>query len=211
MFEARGTVGRLARSLCAASVCLLGAVALAQAPRADDDAPQAATPIPTLAPPSFDLGRLLTLPRPAGATLDFGIDPQTLSVSPEGVVRFVLVASSGSARTVVYQAIRCSGFDYRIEARYQTADDGTGAWSRAPEASPGCPWPTRPWAVPRGSSRARACARAGCPAAAPTTSCAPCAPGAWSATSEPKTEQGHRGWVVQAPLGLTPSGRFSAG
>lgn len=144
MSEAQPLLRRLVRSLCAASVCLLGAVALAQAPRADDDAPQAAAPIPTLAPPSFDLGRLLALPRPAGATLDFGIDPQTLSVSPEGVVRFVLVASSGSARTVVYQAIRCSGFDYRIEARYQTADDGTGAWSRAPEANPWLPMADTP-------------------------------------------------------------------
>ena len=62
----------------------------------------------------------------------------------EGVVRFVLVASSGSARTVVYQAIRCSAFDYRIEARYQTADDGTGAWSRAPEASPWLPMADTP-------------------------------------------------------------------
>lgn len=144
MSEAQALLRRLARLLCAASACLLGTVALAQAPGVDDDVPQAATPIPTQTPPSFDLGRLLALPRPAGATLDFGIDPQTLSVSPEGVVRFVLVASSDSARTVVYQAIRCSGFDYRIEARYQTADDGTGAWSRAPEGSPWLPMADTP-------------------------------------------------------------------
>lgn len=135
---------RQVRLLRAALVCLLGAVALAPAPRADDDVPQAAAPIPTLAPPNFEFGRLLALPRPAGATLNFGIDPQTLSVSPEGVVRFVLVATSDSARTVVYQAIRCSGFDYRIEARYQTAADGTGAWSRAPEASPWLPMADTP-------------------------------------------------------------------
>ncbi|GAB4207372.1 MAG: hypothetical protein Fur0019_11750 [Tibeticola sp.] len=140
MSEARSTIRRVERTLCAASVCLLGSVALAKAPRAYDDAPQAAAaPIPTLAPPSFDLGRLLPLPRPAGATLDFGIDPETLSVSPDGVVRFVLVTSSSSARTVVYQAIRCSGFDYRIEARFQAEDGASGSWSRAPDTNPWLP------------------------------------------------------------------------
>lgn len=144
MSETLGCLRRRAQFLCIASLCTLGAFAFAQAPGAGGEASQVAAPIPALAPPSFDLGRLLALPRPAGATLDFGIDPQTLSVSPEGVVRFVLVASSGSVRTVVYQAIRCAGFDYRIEARFQTGDDGPGAWNRSPDASPWLPMADTP-------------------------------------------------------------------
>lgn len=76
--------------------------------------------------------------------MDFGIDPETLSVSPDGVVRFVLVAASGSTRNVVYQAIRCAGFDYRIEARYHEAEGSPGDWHRTADTSPWLPMADTP-------------------------------------------------------------------
>ena len=45
--------------------------------------------------------RLIRVPGPDGSSLKYGIDPTTLSVTPEGVVRYVIVASSADVHSVV--------------------------------------------------------------------------------------------------------------
>lgn len=70
-------------------------------------------------PPTFNLNRLVNLEAPAGSTLKFGIDPATLSVTPEGIVRYVMVATSPSgARNVMYEGIRCTTAQHRVYARH---------------------------------------------------------------------------------------------
>ena len=77
-------------------------------------------------PPAFNLKRLIRVPGPDGSAFKFGIDPATLSVTPEGVVRYVIVASSvDGGQNVMYEGIRCSAGQHRVYAR-QTA---TGGWS----------------------------------------------------------------------------------
>lgn len=71
--------------------------------------------------PAFDVKRLIRLESPPGSSLAFGVDPATLLVTPEGVVRYVIVASGpGGSLNVMYEGIRCSTAQYRIYARHHT-------------------------------------------------------------------------------------------
>ena len=73
------------------------------------------------------------VPGPAGA--QFFIDPTTLSVGKDHVVRYVLVGrSSGGARNVSFEGIRCSPREFRLYALGRS--DGT--WGGAPG-----PWQSR--------------------------------------------------------------------
>ena len=77
-------------------------------------------------PPAFDVKRLIRVPGPDGSSLKYGIDPATLSVTPEGVVRYVIVASSADGgQNVMYEGIRCSAGQHRVYARH----NATGGWS----------------------------------------------------------------------------------
>lgn len=77
--------------------------------------------------PVFDVKRLIRLESPPGSSLTFGIDPATLSITPEGIVRYVVVASSASgAQNVMYEGIRCTTAQHRVYARYHAQ----GGWSQ---------------------------------------------------------------------------------
>ena len=82
-------------------------------------------------PPAFDVKRLLPIEMPPYMNLKFGIDPSTLAVTGDGVVRYVVVATSGSGTVnAFYEGIRCSTEEVRTYARYSG-----GAWqpAQAPE------------------------------------------------------------------------------
>ncbi|HZF85405.1 MAG TPA: CNP1-like family protein [Burkholderiaceae bacterium] len=82
-------------------------------------------------PPSFDMKRLVPLAMPPYMSLKFGVDPQTMTVTPDGVVRYVVVAyrEAGNATNAFYEAVRCSTDEYKTYARY--AGDG---WSQVANA-----------------------------------------------------------------------------
>ena len=62
----------------------------------------------------------------------FGIDPQTLSVSVDGVVRYVVVASSlQGANTALFEGIRCNSDEFRTYAR-RNKDEAS--WSDVKES-----------------------------------------------------------------------------
>jgi len=62
------------------------------------------------------------------SALKFGIDPKTLSIGKDGVLRYVMVATSSSgAMNAMYEGIRCSTGEYKTYARYFP---GSG-WSKA--------------------------------------------------------------------------------
>lgn len=122
---------RGARAICvsagtrAAAATLLLAASAASAQYVDPaldwkeaDVPQA---------PAFDSARLIPIDAPRGSSLKFGIDPETISIGADGVVRYVVIASSAQgANNVLYEGIRCSTGEYRLYARWLGND-----WSPA--------------------------------------------------------------------------------
>lgn len=59
---------------------------------------------------------------------EFAIDAKSVSVGTDGVVRYTLVAtSSGGARNVSYEGIRCQSFERKLYAFGQQ----DGGWSRS--------------------------------------------------------------------------------
>ena len=76
-------------------------------------------------PPAFDVGKLLVFDVSTGSSLVYGVDPATLRIGNDGIVRYVMVATSGSgARNVLYEGMRCSSGEFKTYARYSAE----GVW-----------------------------------------------------------------------------------
>lgn len=126
--------------LGAFAVALAGSV-FAQAPgqqlrdsAADsiDFTPKSADELPLQLPAPPKPGDLLEFDPGRPATLRFYIDPASLSVGTDAIVRFtVVVRGEGTATNVSYEAIRCKTRERKVYA-YGRAD---GTWSavRAPQ------------------------------------------------------------------------------
>jgi hypothetical protein len=72
--------------------------------------------------------RLIEFEKSASADFRYFIDPETLSVDKDGVVRYVLVARSlNGVQNVTYEGLRCGTAEYRFYA-FGRAD---GTWSRS--------------------------------------------------------------------------------
>lgn len=69
------------------------------------------------APPAFKTNKLIKVEGPISSSLSFGIDPDTLSIGKDQVVRYVLVMQGPAATTVVYEGLRCSTGEKRVYAR----------------------------------------------------------------------------------------------
>ena len=83
-------------------------------------------------PPKFDVKRLEPIAMPPYMTLKFGVDPATITITHDGVVRYVVVASnthneSGSLNAY-YEAVRCSTAEVKSYARFNN-----GAWEETPK------------------------------------------------------------------------------
>ena len=69
-------------------------------------------------PPALRTQGLIPLEVP-GTSLRFGIDPRSITVGADGVVRYVVVATSSSGVVnAMYEGIRCEGGDVRVYARH---------------------------------------------------------------------------------------------
>ncbi|MGH8822798.1 MAG: CNP1-like family protein [Rhodoferax sp.] len=72
--------------------------------------------------PSYSKSGLIALDVGPDQALKFGVDPTTLSISKDGIVRYVIVASSDTGATnAMYEGIRCSTGEYTTYARATTA------------------------------------------------------------------------------------------
>lgn len=72
-------------------------------------------------PPAFDVKRLEAIAMPPYMTLKFGVDPNTITITNDGVVRYVVVASNAhneGAVTAYYEAVRCSAASVKSYARF---------------------------------------------------------------------------------------------
>ncbi len=87
-----------------------------------------------VAPPAaFSVEQLLPFDVRMSSTLTYGIDPNTLTVGEDGVVRYVMVArSSSGALNVLYQGIRCATAETKTYGRLSDL----GKWN----ASADSPW-----------------------------------------------------------------------
>lgn len=76
-------------------------------------------------PPAFDLGKLIDIDVDANVGLRYGVDPATLQIGSDGVVRYVMVAQSKSGvMTAMYEGLRCGTGDYKLYARHNA-----GQWT----------------------------------------------------------------------------------
>lgn len=101
-------------------LCALGVQAQSQFDDPDwkeSDAPTA---------PAFKSSALVTIDMPHYVTLKFGVDPDTLVITPDGILRYVMVAvnASGSVNAM-YEGLRCATGEVKTYARAGTS----GAWS----------------------------------------------------------------------------------
>ncbi len=83
------------------------------------------------APAAVDLKRLISVDMGLQSQLKWGIDPQSLKITPDGVVRYVVVAQSSSgAVNAMYEGLRCSNAEFKTYARYNK-DSG---WNTLPQS-----------------------------------------------------------------------------
>lgn len=113
-------------SRCAVCLVLCAATAL-HAQMLQGDTPWVESEVPS--PPAFDVGKLVTFDVPTSPGLVYGVDPAAIQISrPDGVVRYVVVATSPSGvRNVMYEGLRCATGEFKTYARYSP----DGQWKPA--------------------------------------------------------------------------------
>lgn len=97
-------------------LCLLAYPSVqAQQLLAEELAPE----LPTPAPPAFNLQQLIFLPSNSNSSLRVGVDPATLVIGKDDIVRYVVVAISEAGNTTAqYEGIRCRSAEAKVYARY---------------------------------------------------------------------------------------------
>ena len=82
------------------------------------------------APPKFDPGKLVAIDMPPYVSMKFGVDPATLAVTPDGIVRYVVVAVSPSGSvSAFFEGLRCATGEVKSYARANDA----GIWTLVKE------------------------------------------------------------------------------
>ena len=86
--------------------------------------------------PSFNKDKLIPVEMPSYVSLRFGVDPATLTLTHDGVIRYVMVAQSngsssgGGTLSAMYEGIRCAAGEFKTYARFSAS----GQW--APVSNP---------------------------------------------------------------------------
>jgi hypothetical protein len=100
-----------------AFVGLMGFAGLAQAQLVSVDPDWKESEAP--APPAFDLKRLIPMDISRQSQLRWGVDPDTVKITPDGMVRYVLVAQSESGTVnAMYEGLRCATAEFKLYARH---------------------------------------------------------------------------------------------
>lgn len=109
-----------------AGVMTLAMATQAAMPEIDPDWKEAEVP----APPAFGTRQLLPIEMPSYVSLKFAVDPATLTITPDGIVRYVMVATNaGGSVNAMYEGIRCATGEVKTYARA----NASGAWSYVKE------------------------------------------------------------------------------
>lgn len=116
------------RFLAIALLCF--AAGLASAQFVADDPDWKETEVPP--PPAFDLKRLVPVEMSAQSQLKWGVDPATIKITNDGIVRYVVVAQSSSGVVnAMYEGIRCNKAEFRRYARHNPSS----GWVNASDTS----------------------------------------------------------------------------
>jgi CNP1-like family len=120
------SIGFILRRFACALLLFAGTGAFAQLVPQDPDWQELDIP-----PPSFSKDGLIAVDMPAYVTLKFGIDPATLSVSSDLIVRYVMVAVSPTgAVNAMFEGLRCNRSEFKTYARWSAS----GKWLVVKEA-----------------------------------------------------------------------------
>lgn len=106
-----------------------------------------------VAPPAtYRVDRLIAIEMPRYVTMKIGLDPDSLTISKDGIVRYVVVATSeGGSRSAMFEGIWCRTGEVKVYARHGS----DGKWSPVEDAQ----W--RPLSGNQRSMHALALARQG--------------------------------------------------
>lgn len=103
----------LLRRMTVGAIVCLGSVVQAQLVDDPDWKESEAPP-----PPAFSTARLVAIDMPVGLALRYNVDPDTVRLTPDGIVRYVMVATGqDGAVNAQYEAIRCATAEYKLYAR----------------------------------------------------------------------------------------------
>jgi len=102
------------RRIFALGLAFAAPAALAQLATPDPDWKESEAP----PPPAVRVERLVPLDVP-GSSLRFGVDPHSVTLAADGIVRYVVVAT-GSAGAVngMYEGLRCNTSEVKVYARH---------------------------------------------------------------------------------------------
>ena len=107
-----------ARAALACVLLLAAGQATAQLRDADPDWRESEVP----APPDFDASRVILLDMPRHMSVKLGVDPGSLRITSDGIVRYVMVAQSPSGTVnATYEGIRCQTAEVKVYARYTSS------------------------------------------------------------------------------------------
>jgi hypothetical protein len=82
-----------------------------------------------VAPPPLARAKLIELELEATSDFRYFVDAQSVSVGPDRIVRYTMVARSpGGVESITFEGLRCSG-EYRV---YAVGQPGEGGWSGRP-------------------------------------------------------------------------------
>ena len=82
------------------------------------------------APPVFSKDKLVPIEMPPYVSMKFGVDPATLTLTRDGIVRYVMVATNASGSvSAMYEGIRCSAGEFKTYARLGSS----GQWANVKE------------------------------------------------------------------------------
>lgn len=82
------------------------------------------------APPAFSQNQLIPIEMPRYVALRLGVDAATLSITPDGIVRYVAVATNANGSiSAMYEGIRCASAEVKTYARAAT----NGQWAPVPD------------------------------------------------------------------------------
>ena len=101
------------RVLLATVLALVTGHVLAQTAVGADDFKEIEAP----APPAYHKEGLIAVDMPSSASLKYGVDPDTLSVGSDGVVRYVMVAYNPGSVNALYEGLRCETGEVKTYAR----------------------------------------------------------------------------------------------
>lgn len=124
----RPRLAPMARAICIA-ICMQGTLGAAQAQIAE---PEPWTEASVAPPARFNAQQTIPVLVSVNSELRFGVDPQTLQIGEDDVVRYVIIATSASgAQNVLFEGIRCKTTEVKTYARWNPTPPGSWTTSTA--------------------------------------------------------------------------------